>query len=36
MRQYVALYTLSLAKDADSIAVIAELLKDNQDVIRGW
>ena len=33
---YVVLYTLSLAKDGDSVPVIAELLKDKQDVIRGW
>ena len=33
---YVVLYTLSRAKDPDSIPVIAELLKDKDDVIRGW
>jgi hypothetical protein len=33
---YVVLYTLSLAKDPDSIPVIVELLKDKEDVIRGW
>jgi hypothetical protein len=33
---YVALYTLSLAKDPESIPVIAELLKDKDGVIRGW
>lgn len=33
---YVVLYTLSLAKDPDSIPVIAELLKDKNDATRGW
>jgi hypothetical protein len=33
---YVVLYTLSLSKDPDPIQVIAELLKDKDDVIRGW
>ena len=33
---YVVLYTLSLAKDPDSIPVIAELLKDNDNSICGW
>jgi hypothetical protein len=33
---YVILYTLSRAKDPDSIPVIAELLKDKGETIRGW
>ncbi|HEX8187205.1 MAG TPA: hypothetical protein VF586_02570 [Pyrinomonadaceae bacterium] len=33
---YVTLHTLSLAQDPDSIPVIAELLKDKDEVIRGW
>ena len=33
---YVVLYTLSLAKDPNSIPVIVELLKDKEDTIRGW
>lgn len=33
---YVVLYTLSLAKDPDSIPVIAELLRDKDDDICGW
>jgi hypothetical protein len=33
---YVVLFTMSLAKDPDSISVIAELLKDQNEVIRGW
>jgi hypothetical protein len=33
---YVTLYTLSLAQDPDSIPVIAGLLKDKDEVIRGW
>jgi ABC-type amino acid transport system permease subunit len=33
---YVVLYTLSLAKDPDTISVIAELLKDKDSVICGW
>lgn len=33
---YVVLYTLSLAKDPDSIPAIVELLKDKDEVIRGW
>jgi hypothetical protein len=33
---YVVLYTLSLAKDPESVPVVAELLHDTDDVIRGW
>jgi hypothetical protein len=33
---YVVLYTLSLAKDPETISVIAELLKDKDSVICGW
>ena len=33
---YVTLDTLSRAQDPDSIPVIAELLKDRDEVIRGW
>jgi hypothetical protein len=33
---YVALYTLSLAKDDASIPVIVELLKDQESAIHGW
>jgi hypothetical protein len=33
---FVVLYTLARAKDPDSISVIAELLKDREDGIRGW
>lgn len=33
---YVCLDTLALAKDPDSIPVIASLLEDKNDVVRGW
>jgi len=33
---YVTLYTLSLAQDPDAIPFIAELLKDKDEVVRGW
>lgn len=33
---YVALYTLSLAQDPDSVEVIAELLKDEDEAVSGW